>query len=103
MFQFSLAEKVLTYGEKIWKYRENRKAEQLAKDEEAEMLQAFDDLRRSILANGRNVLIAEIGSPKDRLYSKMVTKGYLVRTHPYGYMLRQTAQQIDYAYPHADF
>ena len=56
------------------------------KKEEEQMREIADDLRRSARANAGNCLQAEIGSDRDRLYSKMVTKNYLVRT-PLGYML----------------
>ena len=51
------------------------------------MMQAVRaDLRRSTVAHAGNFLRPEIGSKKDRLYQRMVNKGYLVRT-PLGYVL----------------
>ncbi len=75
MDPITMIEKAVGYADKAWNYRKNKAAQEQAKREDAEMLEEFDNLRRSTLANGGNLLVAEIGSPKDRLYSKMVEKG----------------------------
>jgi hypothetical protein len=55
--------------------------------EEGDQMQAIaDNLRRRSYADAGNCLRPEIGSKEDRLCSKMVAKGYLVRV-PFGYML----------------
>lgn len=54
--------------------------------EEEDTLRVVDELRRRSYANSGNCLNPEIGSPEDRLSTKMVAKGYLVRV-PFGYLL----------------
>ena len=61
------------------------------KKEEERMRTIADQLRRTTQANAGNCLKPKIGSDDDRLYSKMVTKGYLVRV-PFGYMLPEFGQ-----------
>lgn len=71
---------VVSNGRKMWQAHE-------AKNEDEHMREIYDQLRRSWMSNGANCLTAEIGSPEDRLYSKMVDKGYLVRSFGNGYLL----------------
>jgi hypothetical protein len=58
----------------------------IAARQERQMQAIADELRRRVGSNRANVLSPEIGSKHDRLYSKMATKGYLLRTHS-GYRL----------------
>ena len=64
------------------KRQENEKKQREEKEEQA----IIDDLRRSSRALKGNCLTAEIGSERDRVYSRMVNNGKLVRTHV-GYIL----------------
>lgn len=57
------------------------------KKEEDKMRSIVEELRRRSCANAGNCFTAEIGSEEDRLYSKMVAKGLLVRSFGNGYML----------------
>lgn len=87
MDYFSIATKILGEAFKLGKHVKD------AKDEE-QMQTIVDNLRRSSGRNGGNCLNPEIGSEADRLYSKMATKGYLVRM-AHGYMLPEYAPRRD--------
>jgi len=84
MFDIPVIGKVLGEAVKIGKYFKDKK-------EDEQMRSIADALRRSVSANAGNCLKPEIGSEQDRLYSKMVAKGYLTRV-PFGYMLPEFVQ-----------
>jgi len=86
MIEFSIGKSIIDEGVKIvggiLKFRQHSEEQK----EDEKMLAIFDDLRRTTYSNAGNLLYAEIGSDLDRLYQKMVTKGYLV-WDGLGYML----------------
>jgi len=84
MIDIPVIGKVLGEAVKIGQYFKNKK-------EDEQMRLIADAFRRSVQANGGNCLKPEIGSEQDRLYSKMVAKGYLARV-PFGYMLPEFVQ-----------
>jgi|SRR5579862_1407483 len=67
--------------------KQHDEEEKQHQSEEEKMQAVLDDFRRRSMANVGNCFKAEIGSEEDRLYSKMVAKGYLVREFGNGYML----------------
>jgi hypothetical protein len=82
------AMEVVSGGRKIVQAHEDKK-------EDERMREIYDQLRRSWMSNGANCLTAEIGSPEDRFYSKMVAKGYLVRSFGNGYLLADMMRKTD--------
>ena len=79
MIDIPIISKVLEVGVKAFQRRREKR-------EEDAMQSVLADLRRRSKASGGNCLTATAGSEEDRLYQKMVAKGYLVRI-PLGYML----------------
>ena len=79
MIDVPIITKIVEIGVKIWQ----RHGE---KHEEETMRAVLDDLRRSSNAGTGNILRVQAGSQQDRLYQKMVARGYLVKT-TLGYML----------------
>jgi len=84
MIDIPVIGKLLGEAVKVGKYFKNKK-------EDEQMRLIADALRRNVYANAGNCLKPEIGSEQDRLYSRMVAKGYLARV-PFGYMLPEFVQ-----------
>ena len=79
-----LVGKAVELGCKAYQHFRNR-------SEEKRMQAVVDEFRRRSQRNAGNCLKVVIGSDEDRLYSKMVAKGYLVRVPGLGYMLPEFA------------
>lgn len=79
MIDIPVIGKILGEAYKIKQYFTDKK-------EEEQMRAIADELRRQTRASAGNCLKPVIGGEEDRLYERMVAKGYLVRV-PFGYML----------------